>query len=110
MIILAAGVGRRPFAQVLRNSLSGHPPPTDLRNKYSKPQATSHIMGIRRRPATGHGLLPQNTTPIKHCLVEHSDEQMHQETGHEDMDGDMWTRTENEIPGEPDDEETDYSP
>ena len=25
-----AGVGRRPFAQVLRNSLSGHPPPTGL--------------------------------------------------------------------------------
>ena len=27
MLVVAAGVGRRPFAQVLRNSLSGHPPP-----------------------------------------------------------------------------------
>ena len=26
MLVVAAGVGRRPFAQVLRNSLSGHPP------------------------------------------------------------------------------------
>ena len=32
MIILVAGVGRCPLAQVLRNSLSGHPPTTGLRD------------------------------------------------------------------------------
>ena len=31
---LGAGVGRRPFAQVLRNSLSGHPPTTGLRDIF----------------------------------------------------------------------------
>ena len=34
MIVLVAGVGRRPFAQVLRNSLSGHPPTTGLRDIF----------------------------------------------------------------------------
>ena len=33
MLVVAAGVGRRPFAQVLRNSLSGHPP-TGLRDIF----------------------------------------------------------------------------
>ena len=33
-VYMDAGDGRRPFAQVLRNSLSGHPPSTgcDIRN------------------------------------------------------------------------------
>ena len=34
MLILVAGVGRRPIAQVLRNSLSGHPPTTGLRDIF----------------------------------------------------------------------------
>ena len=34
MLVVAAGVGRRPFAQVLRNSLSGHPPTTGLRDIF----------------------------------------------------------------------------
>ena len=34
MLVVAAGVGRRPFAQVLRNSLSGHPPPIGLRDIF----------------------------------------------------------------------------
>lgn len=28
MLVVADGVGRRPFTLVLSNSLSGHPPPT----------------------------------------------------------------------------------
>ena len=108
MLVVAAGVGRRPFAQVLRNSLSGHPPTTTGQMQQIQSNISYH--GYSRRPATGHGLLPQNTTSIKHCLVEHSNKQMHQESGHEDMDGDMWTRAKNEIPGEPDYEETEHSP
>ena len=34
MLVVAAGVDRRPFAQVLRNSLSGHPPTTGLRDIF----------------------------------------------------------------------------
>ena len=34
MLVVVAGVGRRPFAQVLRNSLSGHPPTTGLRDIF----------------------------------------------------------------------------
>ena len=34
MLVVAAGVGRRPFAQVLQNSLSGHPPPIGLRDIF----------------------------------------------------------------------------
>ena len=34
MIVVVAGVGRRPIAQVLRNSLSGHPPTTGLRDIF----------------------------------------------------------------------------
>ena len=109
MIVIVAGVGRHPFAQMLRNSLSGHPPPIGHGTNTANPKQHSYH-GHSRRPATGHGLLPQDATPIKHCLVEHSNKQMHQESGHEDMYGDMWTRTENEIPGEPDYEETEHSP
>ena len=34
MLVLVAGVGRRPLAQVLRNSLSVHPPTTGLRDIF----------------------------------------------------------------------------
>ena len=34
ILIIVAGVGRRPFAQVLQNSLSGHPPPIGLRDIF----------------------------------------------------------------------------
>ena len=34
MLVVTDGVGRRPFAQVLRNSLSGHPPTTGLRDIF----------------------------------------------------------------------------
>ena len=34
MLVVVAGVGRRPIAQVLRNSLSGHPPTTGLRDIF----------------------------------------------------------------------------
>ena len=73
-------------------------------------QSNISYHGYSRRPATGHGFLPQDATSIKHCLVEHSNKQMHQESGHENMHGDMWSRSENEIPGEPDDEKTEHSP
>ena len=52
MIILAAGVGRRPLAQVLRNSLSGHPPTTGDETNTANPK--QHLISWIQ-PPTGHG-------------------------------------------------------
>ena len=51
MLVVAAGVGRRPIAQVLRNSLSGHPPTGHGTNAANPKQYL--ISWIQ--PPTGHG-------------------------------------------------------
>ena len=49
MLVVVAGVGRRPFAQVLRNSLSGHPPTTGHGTFFSFTPVVDYrviVMGI----------------------------------------------------------------
>ena len=48
ILIIVAGVGRRPFAQVLQNSLSGHPPPIRLRDIFWN-RVPQRRLGIRCR-------------------------------------------------------------
>ena len=52
MLVLVAGVGRRPLAQVLRNSLSWHPPPTGHGTNTANPK--QHLISWIQ-PTTGHG-------------------------------------------------------
>ena len=52
MIVIVAGVGRCPFAQVLRNSLSGHPPTTGDETNTANPK--QHLISWIQ-PPTGHG-------------------------------------------------------
>ena len=52
MLVLDAGVGRCPLAQVLRNSLSGHPPPIGHGTNTANPK--QHLISWTQ-PTTGHG-------------------------------------------------------
>ena len=52
MLVVVAGVGRHPFAQVLRNSLSGHPPPTGYETNTANPKQN---LISWTQPKTDHG-------------------------------------------------------
>ena len=52
MLVVAAGVGRCPLAQVLRNSLSGHLPTTGDETNTANPK--QHLISWIQ-PTTGHG-------------------------------------------------------